>query len=140
TSARSLGHQTSLSVVLRCTCARCERIHSLIGDTRGKHASMGMCLVYSCTLDSDDLEDETLPPWWGLVGVGRNFDGEAGIVCIKGDASAHTSDACAAPQYSALVQAGLHFAFLEALWFHESCGGVYGSGPKNSKRENLGEA
>ncbi|KAF3570416.1 hypothetical protein F2Q69_00059677 [Brassica cretica] len=44
-----------------------------------------------------EFGDETLPPWWGLVGVGRNFDGEAGIVCIKGDASAHTSDACAAP-------------------------------------------
>ncbi|KAF3505587.1 hypothetical protein F2Q69_00005988 [Brassica cretica] len=39
--------------------------------------------------------DETLPPWWGLVGVGRKFDGEAGNVCIKGDASAHTPDACA---------------------------------------------
>ncbi|KAF3532287.1 hypothetical protein DY000_02039510 [Brassica cretica] len=33
------------------------------------------------------------PPWWGLVGVGRRFDGEAGSVCIKGDASAHTPDA-----------------------------------------------
>ncbi|KAH0898838.1 LOW QUALITY PROTEIN: hypothetical protein HID58_048406, partial [Brassica napus] len=42
-------------------------------------------------------QDETLPQWWGLVGVGRNFDGEAGNVCIKGDASAHTPDACAAP-------------------------------------------
>ncbi|KAF3545657.1 hypothetical protein DY000_02007166 [Brassica cretica] len=27
-----------------------------------------------------------------------------------------------------------------ALWFHESRGGVYGSVPKNSERENLGEA
>ncbi|KAF2573149.1 hypothetical protein F2Q70_00005169 [Brassica cretica] len=27
-----------------------------------------------------------------------------------------------------------------ALWFHESCGGVYGSVPRNSERENLGEA
>ncbi|KAF2586529.1 hypothetical protein F2Q70_00036197 [Brassica cretica] len=41
--------------------------------------------------------DETLPPWWGLVGVGQKFDGEAGNVCIKGDASAHTPDACASP-------------------------------------------
>ncbi|KAF2615532.1 hypothetical protein F2Q70_00011692 [Brassica cretica] len=53
------------------------------------------------TINSHDLNqsssDETLPPWWGLVGVGRKFDGEAGNVCIKGDASAHTSDACAAP-------------------------------------------
>ena len=39
----------------------------------------------------------TFPPWWGLVGVGRKFDGEAGNVCIKGDASAHTPDPCAAP-------------------------------------------
>ncbi|WZZ27496.1 hypothetical protein YC2023_010897 [Brassica napus] len=60
---------------------------------RGRHASMGMCLVSSCTLDSDDLEDEMFPPWWGLVGVGRRFDGEAGSVCIKGNASAHTPDA-----------------------------------------------
>ncbi|KAF3510437.1 hypothetical protein F2Q69_00007742 [Brassica cretica] len=59
----------------------------------GRHASMGMCLVSSCTLDSDDLEDEMLPPWWGLVRVGRRFDGEVGSVCIKGDASAHTPDA-----------------------------------------------
>ncbi|KAF2554809.1 hypothetical protein F2Q68_00016172 [Brassica cretica] len=35
---------------------------------------------------------------------------------------------------------GLQFAFLEALWFHESCGGVYGFGPRNSERENVGEA
>ncbi|WZZ27668.1 hypothetical protein YC2023_011069 [Brassica napus] len=32
TSARSLGHQTPLSIVLGCTCGRSERIHSLIGD------------------------------------------------------------------------------------------------------------
>ncbi|KAF3499083.1 hypothetical protein F2Q69_00042226 [Brassica cretica] len=31
-SARSLGHQTPLSIVLGCTRARPERIHSLIGD------------------------------------------------------------------------------------------------------------
>ncbi|WZZ60299.1 hypothetical protein YC2023_060406 [Brassica napus] len=42
--------------------------------------------------------DETLPPWWGLVGVGRRFDGESSSVCIKGDASAHTPDAYAAPE------------------------------------------
>ncbi|KAL0749734.1 hypothetical protein Bca101_031737 [Brassica carinata] len=64
-----MGHQTSLSVVLSCTSARCERICSLIGDvcpgewtkifdpmqTHGRHASMGMCLVCSCTLDPDDF-------------------------------------------------------------------------------------
>ncbi|KAF2566163.1 hypothetical protein F2Q68_00025201 [Brassica cretica] len=43
--------------------------------------------------------DETLPPWCRLVGVGRRFDGEAGNVCIKGDASAHTPDSCAAPEF-----------------------------------------
>ncbi|KAF3507023.1 hypothetical protein F2Q69_00005975 [Brassica cretica] len=53
-------------------------------------------------------------PHGGLIKVGRRFDGEAG-------------------------NAGLQFAFLEALWFHESYGGVYGSGPRNSERENLGE-
>ncbi|WZZ70555.1 hypothetical protein YC2023_081925 [Brassica napus] len=61
-----MGHQTPLSIVLRCTCGRYERIHSLIGDIfpgewaiildpmqrRGRHASMGMCLVSSYTLDS----------------------------------------------------------------------------------------
>ncbi|KAF3546317.1 hypothetical protein DY000_02006765 [Brassica cretica] len=41
--------------------------------------------------------DERFPPWWGLVGVGRKLDGESGNVCIKGDASTHTPDACAAP-------------------------------------------
>ncbi|KAF3540826.1 hypothetical protein F2Q69_00024241 [Brassica cretica] len=70
TSARSMGHQTPLSIVLRCTCGWSKRIHSLIGDIspgesaiildpmqrRGRHASMGMCLVSSCTLDSVDLE------------------------------------------------------------------------------------
>ncbi|KAF3566632.1 hypothetical protein DY000_02016091 [Brassica cretica] len=88
TSSRSMGHQTPLSIVLGCTCGRSERIRSLIGDIspgewaiildpmqrRGRHASMGICLVSSCTLDSDDLEDEMLPPWWGLVGVGRRED------------------------------------------------------------------
>ncbi|KAF3514156.1 hypothetical protein F2Q69_00006401 [Brassica cretica] len=44
----------------------------------------------------DRRVDETMPPWWGLVGDGRKFDGEVGNVCIKGDVSAHTSDACAA--------------------------------------------
>ncbi|KAF2563693.1 hypothetical protein F2Q70_00017544 [Brassica cretica] len=79
-------------------------------------------------------EAGTLPPWWELIGVGHKSDGEAGNVCIKGDASSHTQDTCAA-------SAGLQFAFHEALRFHESCGGVYGSGPRSfSKRENLGEA
>ncbi|KAF3579933.1 hypothetical protein DY000_02030782 [Brassica cretica] len=32
-------------------------------------------------------KDETLPPWWGLVGVGHMLDGEAGNVCIKAVAS-----------------------------------------------------
>ncbi|WZY88535.1 hypothetical protein YC2023_045270 [Brassica napus] len=82
-----------LLIVLRCTCARCERICSLVGD------------------------DETLPLRWGFARIGRKFDEEARNACIKGDASAHT----------------------QALWLHESCGGVYGSGPRNSKRENLGE-
>ncbi|KAL0815549.1 hypothetical protein Bca101_071993 [Brassica carinata] len=45
-----------------------------------------------------EFGDETLPPWWGLVGVGRRFDGESSSVCIKGDASAHTPDAYAAPE------------------------------------------
>ncbi|KAF3532033.1 hypothetical protein DY000_02039620 [Brassica cretica] len=44
-----------------------------------------------------EFGDVTFPPWWGLVGVGRKFDGEAGNVRIKGDAFAYTSDACAAP-------------------------------------------
>ncbi|KAF3510430.1 hypothetical protein F2Q69_00007745 [Brassica cretica] len=43
-----------------------------------------------------EFGDKMLPPCWGLVGVGRRFDGEAGIVCIKGDASAHTPYAYAA--------------------------------------------
>ncbi|KAF3568951.1 hypothetical protein DY000_02016279 [Brassica cretica] len=42
------------------------------------------------------LPYEMLPPWLGLVGVGRKLDGEVGNVCIKGDASSHTPDTCAA--------------------------------------------
>ncbi|KAF3595284.1 hypothetical protein DY000_02021246 [Brassica cretica] len=76
TSARSMGHQTPLSIVLRCTCGRYERIHSLIGDIS--------------------------PGEWAIIldpmqrRVDRRFDGEAGSVCIKGDASAHTPDVYAA--------------------------------------------
>ncbi|KAF2561158.1 hypothetical protein F2Q70_00017638 [Brassica cretica] len=40
--------------------------------------------------------NETFPSRWELVGVGRKSDGEAGNVCIKGDASSHTQDTCAA--------------------------------------------
>ncbi|KAH0858937.1 LOW QUALITY PROTEIN: hypothetical protein HID58_087198 [Brassica napus] len=107
-----MGHQTSLSVVLRCTSAWCERICSLIGDvcpgewtkifdpmqTRGRHASMGMSLVCSCTLDSDDffsfIKMRRCPhggDWSELVA-----NGEAGNVCIKGDAFSHTPNTCAA--------------------------------------------
>ncbi|KAH0880094.1 LOW QUALITY PROTEIN: hypothetical protein HID58_067488, partial [Brassica napus] len=41
------------------------------------------------------------------TGVGRKFDGEAGSIGIKGDASNHTPGACAASLYSASAQAGL---------------------------------
>ncbi|KAF3580158.1 hypothetical protein DY000_02031510 [Brassica cretica] len=52
-----------------------------------------------CQYCSDVLMlDETFLPWWGLVGIRRKFDGEAGNVCVKGDASAHAADACAAPE------------------------------------------
>ncbi|KAF2579011.1 hypothetical protein F2Q68_00004511 [Brassica cretica] len=88
TSARSMCHQTSLSVVLRCTSARCERICSLIGDVcPGKWTKI---------FDPMQTRDETFLPWWGFVGVGRKLDGEVGNVCIIGDASSHTPDTCAA--------------------------------------------
>ncbi|KAF3527453.1 hypothetical protein DY000_02040221 [Brassica cretica] len=77
--------------------------------------------------------DETLPPWWGYAGVGRKFDGEAGNIGIKGDVSDHTPGACAA------FVAILGLSSGRAIWFHESCGGVYGSVPKNSESENLGD-
>ncbi|WZZ88666.1 hypothetical protein YC2023_117245 [Brassica napus] len=48
--------------------------------------------------DPMQTRDETLPPWWGLVGVGRKLDGEAGNVCIKGDAFSHTPNTCAASE------------------------------------------
>ncbi|KAF2606657.1 hypothetical protein F2Q68_00043995 [Brassica cretica] len=70
----------------------------------------------------------------GNAGVGRKFDGEAGNISIKDDASNHTPGACAA------FVAILGLSSGRALWFHESCGGVYGSVPRNSERENLGEA
>ncbi|WZZ70634.1 hypothetical protein YC2023_082004 [Brassica napus] len=94
------GYHAALSVILRCTCARCKRICSLVGD----------------------------------AGVSRKFDGEAGNNGIKGDASDHTPCACA----SSVAILGLSSG--RTLWFHESCGGVYGSVPRNFERENLGEA
>ncbi|KAH0879610.1 LOW QUALITY PROTEIN: hypothetical protein HID58_067004, partial [Brassica napus] len=124
TSARSMGHQTSLSVVLRCTSARCERICSLIGDvcpgewtkifdpmqTRGRHASMGMCLVCSCTLDSDDffsfIKMRRCPHGGDWSELAAN--GESGNVCIKGDAFSHTPNTCAASDFS------LHFLRLSS--------------------------
>ncbi|KAF2589752.1 hypothetical protein F2Q70_00039450 [Brassica cretica] len=68
------------------------------------------------------------------AGVGRKFDGEAGNMGIKGDASDHTPGACAASVAILGLSSG------RALWFHESCGGVYWSVPRNSERENIGEA
>ncbi|KAH0854298.1 hypothetical protein HID58_083941 [Brassica napus] len=80
-----------------------------------------------CTLDSDDLEVDNQeehhvgPNIAPMVGIGRSwpkFDGEAGIVCIKGDASAHTSDACAAPDPRILrgrILARLRFKGMRSL-------------------------
>ncbi|KAF2594657.1 hypothetical protein F2Q70_00043197 [Brassica cretica] len=68
------------------------------------------------------------------AGVGRNFDGESGNIGIKGDASDHTPGACAASAAILGLSSG------SALWFHELCGRVYGSVPRNSEKENLGEA
>ena len=76
-----------------------------------------------------------------MIKVGRRFDGEAGNVRIKDDASAHTPDACVAHVAILGLSSGRTSVCISwALWFHESCGGVYGSGPRNSERENLGEA
>ncbi|KAF3540496.1 hypothetical protein F2Q69_00023081 [Brassica cretica] len=83
----------TLSLVLGCTCARSERIHSLIGDVWPGEWAVILDSIQTRGLD----QDETLPPWWVLVGVGRKSDGEAGNVCIKGDAAAYTPEACAAP-------------------------------------------
>ncbi|WZZ35188.1 hypothetical protein YC2023_018589 [Brassica napus] len=77
--------------LLGFTCARSKRIHSQIGDVWPREWAVILDSIQKRGID----QDETLPPWWGLVGVGRKFDGEAGNVCIKGDASAHTPDACA---------------------------------------------
>ncbi|KAF2586524.1 hypothetical protein F2Q70_00036198 [Brassica cretica] len=88
TSARILGHQTPLSIVLGCTCGRSERIHSLVGDilpgewaiildsiqTRGLdqvvYSSVNPVGMVSrpgriCTLDSDGLEvnNQEEPPY-----------------------------------------------------------------------------
>ncbi|WZY88429.1 hypothetical protein YC2023_045164 [Brassica napus] len=94
-----------------CTCARCERICSLVGDVKPL-----IRMTWKWRIRKNH-NDETLPLRWGFAGVGRKFDEEARNACIKGDATAHT----------------------QALWLHEPCGGVYGSGPRNFKRENLGE-
>ncbi|KAF3602409.1 hypothetical protein F2Q69_00036371 [Brassica cretica] len=117
TSARSLSHQTPLSIVLGCTCGQSERIHSLIGDISPGEWAVILDSIHTRGLDQvghvdvvvplipmawkwiirKNHHDETSPPWWGLVGVGRKFDGETGNVCIKGDVSAHNPDSYAAP-------------------------------------------
>ncbi|KAH0867756.1 LOW QUALITY PROTEIN: hypothetical protein HID58_074778 [Brassica napus] len=67
---------------------------------RKNHHDLVNALRADITVAQDQIEhDETLPPWWGLVGVGRKFDGEAGNVCIKGDTSAHTPDVCASHDF-----------------------------------------
>ncbi|KAF3595381.1 hypothetical protein DY000_02022234 [Brassica cretica] len=68
------------------------------------------------------------------AGVGRKFDGEAGNIDIKGNASDHTPGACAASVAILSLSSG------RTIWFHESCGVVNGSVPRNPERENLGEA
>ncbi|KAF3588357.1 hypothetical protein F2Q69_00029018 [Brassica cretica] len=100
--------------VLGCTCARSERIHSLIGDIWPGEWAIILDSIHTRGLDQD------------LVNALR------AAITVAQDQVEYL--------YSTLVQAGLQFAFLEALWFHESRGGVYGSGPRNSERENLGEA
>ncbi|KAH0893003.1 LOW QUALITY PROTEIN: hypothetical protein HID58_055432, partial [Brassica napus] len=95
-------------------------------STCSRHASVCMCLVCSCTLDSDDffsfMKMRRCPhggDWSELA-----LDGEAGNVCIKGDASFHNPDTCAASVPILGLSSG-------RTSFQESCGGVYGSGPRN---------
>ncbi|KAL0816129.1 hypothetical protein Bca101_072573 [Brassica carinata] len=80
------------------------------------------------------FRDSKTPAQRQTAGVGRKFDGESGNIGIKGDASGHTPGACAASVAILGLSSG------RTLWFHKSCGGVYGSVPRNSERENLGEA
>ncbi|KAF2561494.1 hypothetical protein F2Q70_00017517 [Brassica cretica] len=84
------GNNMVFSIGLR----ELHRSTNLIGDVWPGEWAVILDSIQTLGLD----EDETLPSWWGLVGVGRKFDGEAGNVCIKGDVSAHTPDACAAPE------------------------------------------
>ncbi|KAH0874812.1 LOW QUALITY PROTEIN: hypothetical protein HID58_072174, partial [Brassica napus] len=53
---------------------------------------------------------------------------------IKDDDSDRTPGACMASVAILGLSSG------RAIWFRKSCGGVYGSVPRNSERENLGEA
>ncbi|KAF2618454.1 hypothetical protein F2Q68_00039284 [Brassica cretica] len=123
------GLQTSLSSMLGCTCAQSERIDSLIGDVRPGE--------WAIILDS--TQTRVVP----LIPMARKWIIRKTIMQdLVNPLKAYITVAQDQVEslYSALVQAELQFAFLEALWFHESCGGVHGSGPRNSERENLGEA
>ncbi|KAH0898783.1 hypothetical protein HID58_048351 [Brassica napus] len=51
TSARSLGHQTPLSIVLGCTCGRSKSIHSLIGDISPGEWAIILDSIQTCGLD-----------------------------------------------------------------------------------------
>ncbi|KAF2543091.1 hypothetical protein F2Q68_00032219 [Brassica cretica] len=82
TSARSLGHQTPLSIVLGCTCGRSERIYSLIGDislgeweiildsiqTRGLDQDLVNALREDITVAQGQVEPDFSLHFWRLSG------------------------------------------------------------------------
>ncbi|KAH0942716.1 LOW QUALITY PROTEIN: hypothetical protein HID58_002353, partial [Brassica napus] len=86
-------YQAALLIVLRCTCARCERICCLVGDDLVNALRVDIIVVRD-QVGPDFLlllyKDEILPLRWGFAGVGRMFYEEARNTCIKGDTSAHT--------------------------------------------------
>ncbi|KAF3590493.1 hypothetical protein DY000_02021839 [Brassica cretica] len=111
-----------IGLLLGCTCARSERIHSLIGDVWPGEWEVILDSIQTRGLDQDGHVDVIVPlipmAWKWIIrknyhvgpskcskgghrccvgSIGQKFDGEAGNICIKGDASAHTPDACAAP-------------------------------------------
>ncbi|KAH0942725.1 LOW QUALITY PROTEIN: hypothetical protein HID58_002362 [Brassica napus] len=90
-------YQAALLIVLRCTCARCERICSLVGDWRirkdhnvgpskrskGGHHRRARSGRACRTFFFSFIRMRHLP-------YSGKFDEEARNACIKGDATAHT--------------------------------------------------
>ncbi|KAF2587888.1 hypothetical protein F2Q70_00038569 [Brassica cretica] len=135
-----MGHQTSLSVVLRCTCALYERIHSLIGDVwwpgewtiifDPTQTRVVLLILMTLTWESQSGVGEELPDGGDLT-VGGSIHCRAGS-----NPSCKTlffsflkmrccpRDACAVPVATIGLSSGHDFSchFSRILWLRISSG------------------